>query len=446
MNLIDPITENKNLVRHGHVSEKKEINESERSLVAYGSTKSVDSYQESLLPQGWIFDRFSKNPIMPWSHNYRLPPVGKALWWKTDSTGLLFKAQFAETQAADEVWQLFKNGFLNAFSVGYEQIDYVTPNDEEEYMRLLDENEIKGRPRLIGTKQHLWEISPVVLPANADALVAGAKEGIIKSKMMFDTIANLIADEEFAKQIGHTKDMLIEIVQDKKPEHVTIEGIDFEEEEKPSEMEEERGATAFSDLPTAAENESWDSSKARQNVAKWASSDGSGDKDTVNWTKFRKAFFWYDAEAPENFGSYKLPFADVIGGKLQAVWKGVAASMASLLGARGGVNVPDSDRKAIYNHIAKYYKKFDKEVPDFKDAFYDGRGIEEQAWDAISGDLNEIKEILTAFSKRLEAVEMIIKPKEKTSEISVEEAAEYIEKKLPELISGEIRRLTGKMN
>ena len=63
MKLIDPIQENKNLIRHGHVSEKKEINKEERSLVAYGSTKSVDSYQESLLPQDRKSTRLNSSHI-----------------------------------------------------------------------------------------------------------------------------------------------------------------------------------------------------------------------------------------------------------------------------------------------------------------------------------------------------------------------------------------------
>ena len=28
--------------------------------------------------------------------------------------------------------------------------------------------------------------------------------------------------------------------------------------------------------------------------------------------------------------------------------------------------IPDSDRRKVYNHLAKHYKQFDKPVPDFK--------------------------------------------------------------------------------
>ncbi len=437
MNIMnDPKKENPDLIRRGFVSEKREINKEERSIVAYGSTKSMDSYQEVLLPDGWIFERFAKNPVMPWSHNYRLPPVGRALWWKTDSTGLLFKGKFAQTAMADEVWQLYRDGFLNAFSVGYEQLEYVTPNDQEKYQQLLEEHEIPGRPSLIGTRQHLWEISPVVLPANADALVTGIQERKIRSKAFLDTLQQLCENPEFYKQVGHTREILIRLIEEQKePEKIQAQGTDFEPEP------EEKGATSFADLPLAPEDTSWDASKARQNVAKWASPDGSGDKDKINWAKYRKAFFWYDSEDVENFRAYKLPFADVLDGRLKAVWKGVAASMAVLLGARGGVDIPDADRKPVYKHIVKYYKKFDKEPPEFK------------SW--VENEIDEVKEIIIAFSERLSAIaeqlkgyvksEILSTEQDSYSEISLEMAREYLETRLPELIGREIRRLQGKI-
>jgi len=74
---------------------------------------------------------------------------------------------------------------------------------------------------------------------------------------------------------------------------------------------------------------------------------------------------WYNKESPDNKGSYKLPHHTASGHK--TVWKGVAAAMAALLGARGGVAIPAGDRKGVYNHLAKHYKEFDKTPPDFKE-------------------------------------------------------------------------------
>ena len=106
--------------------------------------------------------------------------------------------------------------------------------------------------------------------------------------------------------------------------------------------------------------------EAEKNVRKWASSDGSGDKDKIDWKKFRKAFFWYDSEHEQEFQGYKLKFADVINDELQAVWHGVRLAMQVLNGARKGVNIPDKDREDVYKHIVKYYEKFGKEPPALK--------------------------------------------------------------------------------
>jgi len=120
------------------------------------------------------------------------------------------------------------------------------------------------------------------------------------------------------------------------------------------------GATSFADLPLAPETRSWDGGAARSRLAKWASSDGSGSKDKIDWPKYRKGFFWYDASVPDEFGSYKLPFADVIDGAARAVWNGVHAAVQRL----GGTDIPDADKASVKSHARRYYRKFQKPFPD----------------------------------------------------------------------------------
>lgn len=52
-------------------------------------------------------------------------------------------------------------------------------------------------------------------------------------------------------------------------------------------------------------------------------------------------------------------------GRLRVVWNGVRSAMQVLLGARGGVDIPDPDRKSVYRHLARHYEEFDKEPPPF---------------------------------------------------------------------------------
>lgn len=127
----------------------------------------------------------------------------------------------------------------------------------------------------------------------------------------------------------------------------------------------------FQDLPLADEDTPWDADEARWRIAKWASSDGSGDKDKIDWNKYRKAFLWYDEEAPNNFGSYKLPIATVIDDRLKAVPRAIFAAAAVLQGARGGVDIPESEKEQVKRHLEKYYEKMGREPPWSKEKAYE---------------------------------------------------------------------------
>ena len=75
-------------------------------------------------------------------------------------------------------------------------------------------------------------------------------------------------------------------------------------------------------------------------------------------------FAWAPKNPPERFTDLKLPHHDP---KTHAVvWRGVVAAMAALFGARGGVDIPDEDRKKVYNHLAAHYREFDREPPEFR--------------------------------------------------------------------------------
>lgn len=381
---------NEKLIRRAVTTEIKEINDEDRTLVAYATTKTVDSYNEVLLPDSFDLERYRKNPVLMWGHDYRLPPIGRSMWIKPDSKGLLFKPQFAKTQFAEDVFNLYREGFLRGFSVGFDPKAWLSPQDEE-YQKLLAKWGIEGQPDRIYTKNELYEVSAVPLPANEDALMLAINDGVIHSRAL----------QAYFEDLNLT------------------------------------GVTPFADLPLAPEDLEWDAAKARKQLAKWASSDGSGDKDKMDWKKYRKGFFWYDTSESENFGSYKLPFAYVIDGTATAVWRAVAASMIVLLGGRGGVDIPEGDRKAVYNHIVRYYKKFDKEPPEFK-------SLDELMLDHFKALNLSSAQLLAKVNLLYE--QLIQKQKIDTSEISLEEARRFFEKRIPEAVQREIRRLVGKID
>jgi len=110
----------------------------------------------------------------------------------------------------------------------------------------------------------------------------------------------------------------------------------------------------------------WDKERAISSLRKWASVDGSGSKDSIDWAKYRLGFAWYNENDPENFGSYKLPHHEVVDGRFCTVWRGVAAAMAALFGARGGVDLPEEDKPSVYKHLAAHYKQFGRKPPSME--------------------------------------------------------------------------------
>ena len=112
-------------------------------------------------------------------------------------------------------------------------------------------------------------------------------------------------------------------------------------------------ATAFQDLEII--NRRWDSKAADRRVRRFFNSTEKPSRD------YRKAFFWFDQTAADQFGSYKLPFVDVVEGKLIAVRNAVNAANSSMQGARDGVDIPEADRPAVQRHIDRYRRKIQEQ-------------------------------------------------------------------------------------
>src|SRR5574341_769890 len=103
---------------------------------------------------------------------------------------------------------------------------------------------------------------------------------------------------------------------------------------------------AARDLPMVM-RENWDGDAAKGRIFAWAGFDG----DSPDPGKARKGFLWYDGDAePTARGSYKLPFADVVDGKLTAVAAGCRAA-ASRLPQTEGMSSEDREKaRSVLDH------------------------------------------------------------------------------------------------
>lgn len=92
--------------------------------------------------------------------------------------------------------------------------------------------------------------------------------------------------------------------------------------------------------------------------------DGPKETASADTDELFKMCTWYDEEKKDVKESYKLPHHR--SSDLKAVWRGVRAAMGALLGSRGGVQIPETDKKGCHEHLSLHYIQFDKEPPDLR--------------------------------------------------------------------------------
>ncbi len=145
----------------------RDVRESAREVDFIASTDAVDSYGE-IVVQNWDLKRYTKNPVILWSHNSWDLPIGQAVRCEVVKGKLECTIRFASEKAnpkAELVWQGILEKTLRAVSVGFmpRDIRYEKHNDVEVCM--LDDNELR-------------EISVVTLPANPEALAKAKAEAL----------------------------------------------------------------------------------------------------------------------------------------------------------------------------------------------------------------------------------------------------------------------------
>jgi len=314
-----------------------------------GTNETVDRDGDIVRAKGVDTKNFAKNPVMLFAHNWNGYPVAKATKIRKEEDKIIFVPEFADTEEGRKVKYLVENGFLKMTSIGFIP-KKVLWKDDFETLKELDPEWYNARKKELSHanrvifESELLELSFVPIPANPSAEIVMQGKGL-----------NLCAFKAPKMTVEESDDeLLIEISGDVKK------------------------VVPFKDTPVDMEAR-WDGRAAIKALREWAS-DADGN---INFAKYRQGFAWYDAENADNLTAYKLPHHFIENGKLVAIWRGVVTAMAALLGARGGVDIPDEEKKSVYNHLAKHYKAVDRKPPEFRK--WEPREVlaatEEDGWD-----------------------------------------------------------------
>lgn len=346
-----------------------------RTMTVVASDETVDRFGEVVRAAGWELANYLRNPVVPWAHDYSRPPVGRALDVRVVGRQLIATIQFADHPFADEVFRLYRDGYLHAVSVGFIPLEWHTEARDGRTVRVYD-------------RQELLEISCVVVPANPDALVA---------------IYRALSDGERLPELGDLSLARLPSWQFQDGIFVPVQrGVvprDVSRETAPEDTPWE--APTLSDFT----DEAWE------------------DLSEAEKRRIAGHFAWAASMPPERFGDLKLPHHRPSDGKV--VWRGVAAAMAALLGARGGVDIPDEDRPRVYEHLASHYRQFDKEPPELREALAPvqkvGRVLSRANEERIREAVRLLQEVLAQLEKEPEVEEPEAQEEEVRAGFEVEE-------------------------
>lgn len=136
----------------------------DRTVRAWVSREAPDRMGDVVIAAGMDLSAYQRNPVVLWAHDHRLPPIGKGAVRAVPGEGIEAETTFASTPFAQEILDLYRDGFLKAFSVGFRTVAYESEQREGKAVTLL-------------TTTELVEYSAVPVPANPDALVKAAVDG-----------------------------------------------------------------------------------------------------------------------------------------------------------------------------------------------------------------------------------------------------------------------------
>ena len=180
------------------VNTATKIDEKERSIIHTITTNEKNRNGQIINPDGMNDAEYSKNPVVLWMHGSILAnteddlPIGRSAWRKREGNGIIAKTIFHDLPFASDIFYLNKEGFLNAWSIGFQPAEDIIRDRENE--------------SIIINKWNLFEYSSVTIPANANALNNMLE--VAKTDDMKNSLTEIFAVELLKKEIEEIRNKL----------------------------------------------------------------------------------------------------------------------------------------------------------------------------------------------------------------------------------------------
>jgi HK97 family phage prohead protease len=147
----------------------KAVDGADRTLTFTISTAKPDRSGDTIAVEGWVLEAYRRDPVVLWAHDATLLPVARAKKVWIENEKLKSEAEFTPLGMArfnDTVFDMYKQGFLSAVSVGFIPLKWMFTEDPHRKYGI----DFKS--------QELIEWSCCPVPANSEALIEGRSAGI----------------------------------------------------------------------------------------------------------------------------------------------------------------------------------------------------------------------------------------------------------------------------
>ena len=223
-------------------SEVKEV-KGERALNVTITTNDVDRSGDIVEPKGAKLTNFKKNPVVLMAHDYQGLPIGKAKDLVKTDNGITAKVIFPEEGTyplADTVFNLYKQGFMKAWSIGF------IPIKSED---IVDDEDKDSKTVSYGRRFKTWELlefSACSVPANPNALGNMLSKGIDVEPLKEAGFIEITEEKGEDVYDDETTDEVEELIKDGLKD-IKVDEID-EEKVKASIEEDEKEEYSIDDL------------------------------------------------------------------------------------------------------------------------------------------------------------------------------------------------------
>jgi hypothetical protein len=334
------------------------------------TSSQVDRDGDIVATKGMVLtDSYWANPVVLPMHTHDFP-VGMTRRIKQYANSAwaewewLIDQDYTRANVFQRAWDAY---VLNSTSVGFLPIEWNGDDDKA--------------PGWVFAKWELMEHSPVVIPSNREALRTDGVRDVVEAFGEYIEAGPSPLVKGFWKMGLETM---------ARPKQVAVEmkdelpmDPDLELAKESAEIEDEAFEGASAGLASVLDAYGWvDGGKVAKGVISYAAAHSGGTPKADpgrEWDgpeEVRKADVddlkvmcaWVDSEHADIKGGYKFAHhhqADKAVNK-----RACSAGIAVLNGGRGGTNIPDADRKGVYNHLAKHLRDdFDvpaDEIPELK--------------------------------------------------------------------------------